>query len=106
MPEVTYERQAAAAVITIDRPERRNAVDPSTADQLTQRAEGLGHHEAVFALHKEPSTLGEEISDEIGAQHSDDDSRKNICGIVHAHGHARNRHNDADDAENREKAGP
>jgi enoyl-CoA hydratase len=34
MPEVTYERRGAAAVITIDRPERRNAVDPSTADQL------------------------------------------------------------------------
>jgi enoyl-CoA hydratase len=34
MPEVTYERRGAAAVITIDRPERRNAVDPETADQL------------------------------------------------------------------------
>src|SRR5262245_52826975 len=34
MPEVTYERQGAAAVITIDRPGRRNAVDPNTADQL------------------------------------------------------------------------
>ena len=34
MAEVTYERRGAAAVITIDRPERRNAVDPSTADQL------------------------------------------------------------------------
>ena len=34
MPEVTYERQGAAAVIAIDRPERRNAVDPATADQL------------------------------------------------------------------------
>jgi enoyl-CoA hydratase len=34
MPEVTYERRGAAAVITIDRPERRNAVDPNTADQL------------------------------------------------------------------------
>ena len=36
MAEVTYERQGAAAVITIDRPERRNAVDPSTADQLLE----------------------------------------------------------------------
>ncbi len=36
MPEVTYERQGAAAVITIDRPERRNAVDPNTADQLLE----------------------------------------------------------------------
>jgi enoyl-CoA hydratase len=34
MPEVTYERRGAAAVLTIDRPERRNAVDPNTADQL------------------------------------------------------------------------
>jgi enoyl-CoA hydratase len=34
MPEVTYERRGAAAVITIDRPERRNAIDPDTADQL------------------------------------------------------------------------
>ena len=36
MPEVSYERQGAAAVITIDRPERRNAVDPNTADQLLE----------------------------------------------------------------------
>jgi len=36
MPEVTYERRGAAAVLTIDRPERRNAVDPNTADQLLQ----------------------------------------------------------------------
>ena len=32
--EVRYERQGAAAVLTIDRPERRNAVDGPTADQL------------------------------------------------------------------------
>src|SRR5512139_2082449 len=36
MPEVTYERRGAAGVLTIDRPERRNAVDPNTADQLLQ----------------------------------------------------------------------
>src|SRR4051794_19393876 len=36
MPEVVYERRGAAAVITIDRPERRNAVDPNTADQLLE----------------------------------------------------------------------
>ncbi len=36
MPEVTYERRGAAAVVTIDRPERRNAVDPNTADQLLE----------------------------------------------------------------------
>jgi enoyl-CoA hydratase len=34
MPEVTYERRGAAGMLTIDRPERRNAVDPLTADRL------------------------------------------------------------------------
>src|SRR5215204_5804926 len=34
MPEIRYERHGAAAVLTIDRPERRNAIDPNTADQL------------------------------------------------------------------------
>lgn len=34
MSEVTYERTGAAAVLTINRPERRNAVDGATADQL------------------------------------------------------------------------
>jgi enoyl-CoA hydratase len=34
MAEVGYERKGDAAVITIDRPERRNAVDPDTSDQL------------------------------------------------------------------------
>ncbi|MDQ4041693.1 MAG: crotonase/enoyl-CoA hydratase family protein [Actinomycetota bacterium] len=32
--EVRYERTGAAAVLTIDRPERRNAVDGATAEQL------------------------------------------------------------------------
>ncbi len=32
--EVRYERVGAAAVLTIDRPERRNAVDAATAEQL------------------------------------------------------------------------
>ncbi len=32
--EVRYERTSAAAVLTIDRPERRNAVDGATAEQL------------------------------------------------------------------------
>jgi enoyl-CoA hydratase len=41
MSEVTYERQGAAAVITIDRPERRNAVDPNTADQLLEAYRGF-----------------------------------------------------------------
>ncbi|MBJ7459038.1 MAG: crotonase/enoyl-CoA hydratase family protein [Thermoleophilaceae bacterium] len=34
MAEVNYERIGAAAVVTINRPERRNAVDGPTADQL------------------------------------------------------------------------
>jgi enoyl-CoA hydratase/carnithine racemase len=34
MAKVRYERQGAAAVLTIDRPERRNAVDPETAELL------------------------------------------------------------------------
>jgi enoyl-CoA hydratase/carnithine racemase len=33
---VTYEREGAAAVVTIDRPERRNAVDGSTAAALLE----------------------------------------------------------------------
>jgi enoyl-CoA hydratase len=32
--KVSYERKGAAAVLTIERPERRNAVDPETADEL------------------------------------------------------------------------
>src|SRR5215208_429657 len=36
MAEVTYERRGAAAVLTIDRPERRNAVAPTTADELLE----------------------------------------------------------------------
>ena len=34
MQEVSYERRGAAAVVTIDRPERRNAVDGPTAQLL------------------------------------------------------------------------
>lgn len=41
--EVRYERQGAAAVLTIDRPQRRNAVDAATAAALRQ---GLGEFEA------------------------------------------------------------
>jgi enoyl-CoA hydratase len=44
MPDqVTYERRGAAAVLTIDRPERRNAVDGPTAELL---AEGYERFEA------------------------------------------------------------
>src|SRR3954464_14137355 len=41
MPEVTYERRGAAGVLTIDRPERRNAVDPNTADELLEAYRGF-----------------------------------------------------------------
>ena len=34
MANVTYERRGAAAVLAIDRPERRNAVDAATAEEL------------------------------------------------------------------------
>lgn len=43
MAEVRYERVGAAAVLTIDRPERRNAVDAATATALR---EGLASFEA------------------------------------------------------------
>ncbi|MGN6256691.1 MAG: crotonase/enoyl-CoA hydratase family protein [Solirubrobacterales bacterium] len=39
--EVRYERQGAAAVLTIDRPERRNAVDAATAADLRQGLEAF-----------------------------------------------------------------
>ncbi|HEX3323966.1 MAG TPA: crotonase/enoyl-CoA hydratase family protein [Solirubrobacterales bacterium] len=41
--EIRYERLGAAAVLTIDRPERRNAVDAAAAEQLRQ---GLKDFEA------------------------------------------------------------
>ena len=34
MANVSYERRGAAAVLTIERPERRNAVDAATAEEL------------------------------------------------------------------------
>jgi enoyl-CoA hydratase len=36
MPKVRYERTGAAALLVIDRPERRNAVDPETASLLLE----------------------------------------------------------------------
>ena len=36
MSKVLYERTGAAALVTINRPERRNAVDPETADLLLE----------------------------------------------------------------------
>src|SRR3954447_23087463 len=41
MPEVGYERRGAAGGGTIARPERRNAVDPNTADQLLEAYRGF-----------------------------------------------------------------
>ena len=41
MTEVRYERVGAAAVLTIDRPHRRNAVDGPTAERLLQGVEAF-----------------------------------------------------------------
>src|ERR687897_337046 len=41
MAKVRYERSGAAAVLTIDRPERRNAVDAETADLLLDGFRGF-----------------------------------------------------------------
>ncbi len=43
MPKVTYERIGTASLLTITRPERRNAVDDETADLL---ADGFRRFEA------------------------------------------------------------
>jgi enoyl-CoA hydratase len=47
---VTYERRGAAAVLTIDRPERRNAVDGETAALL-------GEHYRSFEADEEARVL-------------------------------------------------
>ena len=39
--EVRYERVGAAAVLTIDRPDRRNAVDGPTAERLLEGVEAF-----------------------------------------------------------------
>ena len=49
-PEVRYERQEAAAVLTIDRPERRNAVDAATAAALREGLERFEADEDARAL--------------------------------------------------------
>jgi enoyl-CoA hydratase len=49
-PEVRYERRRAAAVLTIDRPERRNAVDAATAAALREGLESFEADEAARAL--------------------------------------------------------
>ncbi|MDX6635916.1 MAG: enoyl-CoA hydratase [Solirubrobacterales bacterium] len=48
--EVRYERRGAAAVLTIDRPERRNAVDAATAVALRQGLERFEADEGARAL--------------------------------------------------------
>jgi enoyl-CoA hydratase len=49
-PEVRYERQGAAAVLTIDRPERRNAIDAATAAALRRALEEFEGDEAARVL--------------------------------------------------------
>jgi enoyl-CoA hydratase/carnithine racemase len=48
--QVTYERLGAAAVLTIDRPERRNAVDGPTADLLAEGYEKFESDDAARVL--------------------------------------------------------
>jgi enoyl-CoA hydratase len=47
---VRYERSGAAAVITIDRPERRNAIDGPTAEQLREAYERFVADDEALAL--------------------------------------------------------
>ena len=47
---VSYERIGAAALVTIDRPERRNAVDGPTADALQEAYERFAADEAARVL--------------------------------------------------------
>jgi enoyl-CoA hydratase len=48
--EVRYERRGAAAVLTIDRPDRRNAIDAAAAAALRQGLEAFEADEAARAL--------------------------------------------------------
>lgn len=48
--EVRYERRGAAAVLTIDRPARRNAIDAATASGLRQGLEAFEADEGARAL--------------------------------------------------------
>ena len=50
MAKVSYERRGAAAVLTIERPERRNAVDPETADLLLDGYRSFEADEEARAL--------------------------------------------------------
>src|SRR4051794_14311737 len=49
-PEVRYERREAAAVLTIDRPDRRNAIDAATATALRQGLEAFEADEGARVL--------------------------------------------------------
>jgi enoyl-CoA hydratase len=49
-PAVRYERRGAAALLTIDRPERRNAVDGATAAALAEALDAFEADEAARVL--------------------------------------------------------
>jgi len=49
-PEVRYERRGAAVVLTIDRPDRRNAVDGATATALREGLESFEADEGARVL--------------------------------------------------------
>src|SRR3954468_24675796 len=49
-PEVRYERREAAAVLTIDRPDRRNAIDAAAAAALRRGLEAFEADEAARVL--------------------------------------------------------
>ncbi len=48
--EVRYERRGAAAILTIDRPHRRNAIDGPTADRLQECYERFEADDSAFVL--------------------------------------------------------
>src|SRR5512132_3532045 len=80
MPEVSYERRGAAGVLTINRPERRNAVDPETADLLLDADRGCegdddarvliltGAGEAAFCAGADLKSVAAAMDDEGIAQ--------------------------------------
>src|SRR5918995_1367875 len=79
MRKVLYERAGAAALITINRPERRNAVDPETADRLLEGYERfvaddearvlvLTGDEKAFCAGADLKSVTEAVSDETLAK--------------------------------------
>src|SRR5918994_1327201 len=79
MSKVLYERAGAAALITINRPERRNAVDPETADRLLEGYERfvaddearvlvLTGDEKAFCAGADLKSVTEAVSDETLAK--------------------------------------